>query len=95
MSQSGSFDQVTGIKEISRELKARMRNFTFTLDEIKDRIENTAKCYHLLDKVRKKRRVHIVLNMKKKLQCKVSMNQNLDRISFLTFMITEFHFLLS
>lgn len=51
LTQSGNFDQVTGIKEIAKELKSRLRHFTTRLDELKDKIENTAKCYHLLDKV--------------------------------------------
>ena len=44
LTQSGNYDQVTGIK-------SRLRHFTSRLDELKDKIENTAKCYHLLDKV--------------------------------------------
>ncbi len=51
LTQSGNFDQVTGIKEIARELKTHLKHFTSRLDELKDKIENTAKCYHLLDKV--------------------------------------------
>ena len=53
LTQSGNYDQVTGIKEIAKELKSRLRHFTSRLDELKDKIENTAKCYHLLDKVKK------------------------------------------
>ena len=52
LTQSGNYDQVTGIKEIAKELKSCLRHFTSRLDELKDKIENTAKCYHLLDKVK-------------------------------------------
>ena len=51
LSQAGQFDEVMGIKEIARELKTRMRNFTEQLESVKEKIDNTGKCYHLLDKV--------------------------------------------
>jgi hypothetical protein len=50
LTQSQDFDEVTGIKEVARELKSRMKNFSSRLEDIRDQIENTAKCYHLLDK---------------------------------------------
>ena len=51
LTQSGNFDEVTGIKEITRELKTRVRTFTSRLDDLKDKIETTAQCYHMLDQV--------------------------------------------
>ena len=51
LSQGGPFDQVTGIKEIARELRCRMKHFTANLEEIRDKVEDTDRCYQLLDKV--------------------------------------------
>ncbi len=48
LSQSGSF---TGLDEVSHDLHSRMSSFTSQLDEMREKIENTNKCYHLLDKV--------------------------------------------
>ena len=51
LSQGGPFDQVTGIKEIARELRCRMKHFKANLEEIRDKVEDTDRCYQLLDKV--------------------------------------------
>jgi len=52
LSQGGPFDQVTGIKEIARELRSRMKHFTSNLEELRDKVDDTEQCYQLLDKVR-------------------------------------------
>lgn len=51
LSQGGPFDQVTGIKEVARELRGRMKHFTSNLEELRDKVEDTERCYQLLDKV--------------------------------------------
>ena len=51
LTQSGNFDEVTGIKEVSKELRTRMSHFSGRLEELREKIEDTSKCYHLLDKV--------------------------------------------
>ncbi|XP_021379310.1 puratrophin-1-like isoform X1 [Mizuhopecten yessoensis] len=50
LAQSGNFDEVTGYKELARTLKKHLQLFTGRLEEIRERIESTASCYHLLDK---------------------------------------------
>ena len=51
--EQGEQDDVTEITEVAKRLKANMNKFTSDLDGIRDRIENSAQCYHLLDKVNK------------------------------------------
>ena len=51
LTQSEEFGQVEGIKDVAGQLKSRMKGFTCHLEEIRNRIEDNAKCYHLLDKV--------------------------------------------
>ena len=51
LSQSDELEQVTGIKEISKELRGRMKGFSGRLEEVRENIENTEHCYKMLDKV--------------------------------------------
>lgn len=55
LTQSEEFGQVEGIKDVAGQLKSRMKGFTCHLEQIRNRIEDNAKCYHLLDKVRDKK----------------------------------------
>lgn len=50
LAQSGDFDDVTGYKELARNLKKHLQDFTQRLEATRERIESTTKCYHLLDK---------------------------------------------
>ena len=52
LAQSGDFDEVTGYKELARMLKRHLQQFSERLEETRERIEATSKCYQLLDKVR-------------------------------------------
>ena len=54
LAQSGDLDQVAGVKDVTKELKSRMKHFTERLEGLREQIESTARCYHLLDKVRTK-----------------------------------------
>ena len=51
LAQSGNFDEVTGYKELAKNLKKHLQQFTSRLELTRERIESTSKCYHLLDKV--------------------------------------------
>lgn len=51
LAQSGDFDEVTGYKELARMLKRHLQQFSERLEEARERIEGTTKCYQLLDKV--------------------------------------------
>ena len=51
LAQSGNFDEVTGYKELARMLKTHLHKFTSHLEDTRERLESTTKCYHLLDKV--------------------------------------------
>lgn len=51
LSQCGSFSEATGYKDLAKTLRRQLQNFTGQLEEARERIEGTAKCYHLLDKV--------------------------------------------
>ena len=46
-----SVADVTGVKEVAQELSARVDGFATELDNVRDVIDDTAKCYELLDKV--------------------------------------------
>lgn len=48
--QSGDFDEVTGYKELARMLKCHLHHFSERLEDTRERIEGTSKCYQLLDK---------------------------------------------
>ncbi|KAL4234273.1 Pleckstrin y domain containing [Mactra antiquata] len=50
LAQSGDFDEVTGYKELARMLKRHLHEFSERLEETRERIEGTSKCYQLLDK---------------------------------------------
>ncbi|XP_060080270.1 uncharacterized protein LOC132559667 [Ylistrum balloti] len=50
LAQSGNFDEVTGYKELARTLKKHLQLFTGRLEETRERIESTTRCYSLLDK---------------------------------------------
>ncbi|KAK3579166.1 hypothetical protein CHS0354_022701 [Potamilus streckersoni] len=50
LAQSGDFEEVTGYKELARMLKGHLQQFTEKLEETRERIEGTTKCYFLLDK---------------------------------------------
>lgn len=50
LTQLGVCDELTGIKEICRELKTCITSFTIRLEEAKQTIHNTHKCFQLLDK---------------------------------------------
>lgn len=52
LTQSGNFDEATGYKDLARTLKKHLSDFTGQLEASREKIEGTAKCYHLLDKVR-------------------------------------------
>ena len=52
LGQSNTFDQVTGIQDVSKQLKSRVRTFTGRLEDLREQIDGTAQCYCLLDKVR-------------------------------------------
>ena len=64
LAQSGDFDEVTGYKELARMLKRHLQQFSERLEESRERIEGTAKCYQLLDKVSK----HFILKVLEILQ---------------------------
>jgi hypothetical protein len=51
LAQSGSFNEATGYKELARTLKKHLQSFTSKLEDTREQIERTAKCYQLLDKV--------------------------------------------
>lgn len=51
LAQSGNFDEATGYKELARTLKKHLQSFTSKLEDTREQIERTAKCYQLLDKV--------------------------------------------
>ncbi|XP_059140665.1 uncharacterized protein LOC131928602 isoform X2 [Physella acuta] len=50
LSQCGNFSEATGYKDLAKTLKRQLQTFTGQLEEARERIEGTAKCYHLLDK---------------------------------------------
>ncbi|XP_052232622.1 pleckstrin homology domain-containing family G member 4B-like isoform X3 [Dreissena polymorpha] len=50
LAQSGDFDEVTGYKELAKMLKRHLQQFSERLEEARERIEGTTKCYQLLDK---------------------------------------------
>nr|XP_022340568.1 pleckstrin homology domain-containing family G member 4B-like isoform X5 [Crassostrea virginica] len=50
LAQSGNFDEATGYKELARTLKKHLQSFTSKLEDTREQIERTAKCYQLLDK---------------------------------------------
>ncbi|XP_064611995.1 puratrophin-1-like isoform X2 [Liolophura sinensis] len=50
LTQSGNFDEATGYKDLARTLKKHLSDFTGQLEASREKIEGTAKCYHLLDK---------------------------------------------
>lgn len=49
LTQTGN--EVTGYKDLARMLKKHLQQFTSQLEATRERIEGTAQCYHLLDKV--------------------------------------------
>lgn len=51
LAQSGNFEEATGYKELARTLKKHLQSFTSKLEDTREQIERTAKCYQLLDKV--------------------------------------------
>ncbi|KAH9515625.1 hypothetical protein Btru_011577 [Bulinus truncatus] len=50
LSQCGNFSEATGYKDLAKTLKRQLQTFTSQLEEARERIEGTAKCYQLLDK---------------------------------------------
>ncbi|XP_055890827.1 uncharacterized protein LOC106076280 isoform X3 [Biomphalaria glabrata] len=50
LSQCGNFSEATGYKDLAKTLKRQLQTFTVQLEEARERIEGTAKCYQLLDK---------------------------------------------
>ncbi|KAH9515623.1 hypothetical protein Btru_011574 [Bulinus truncatus] len=50
LSQCGNFSEATSYKDLAKTLKRQLRTFTSQLEEARERIEGTAKCYQLLDK---------------------------------------------
>jgi hypothetical protein len=51
LTQSGTFGEATGIKDVAKTLKKHIQMFTAKLEETRERIEDTSKCYNLLDRV--------------------------------------------
>ena len=52
LSQCGNFSEAKGYKDLSKTLRGQLQEFTGQLEEARERIEATAKCYTHLDKVR-------------------------------------------
>ncbi|XP_035827449.1 uncharacterized protein LOC101857760 [Aplysia californica] len=50
LSQCGNFSEATGYKDLSKTLKRQLQVFTGQLEDAREKIEGTARCYHLLDK---------------------------------------------
>ncbi|XP_064641777.1 puratrophin-1-like isoform X2 [Lineus longissimus] len=50
LTQSGTFGEATGIKDVAKTLKKHIQMFTSKLEETRERIEDTSKCYNLLDR---------------------------------------------
>ncbi|XP_055955846.1 pleckstrin homology domain-containing family G member 4B isoform X2 [Patella vulgata] len=50
LSQTGNFDEATGYKDLARMLKKHLHTFSNQLEDRREKIEGTAKCYQLLDK---------------------------------------------
>ncbi|XP_062574245.1 pleckstrin homology domain-containing family G member 4B-like isoform X2 [Saccostrea cucullata] len=50
LAQSGNFDEATGYKELARTLKKHLQSFTSRLEDTREQIERTSKCYQLLDR---------------------------------------------
>uniref|UniRef100_K1R8V1 Puratrophin-1 n=1 Tax=Magallana gigas TaxID=29159 RepID=K1R8V1_MAGGI len=60
LAQSGNFEEATGYKELARTLKKHLQSFTSKLEDTREQIERTAKCYQLLDKKKVLKRVPTV-----------------------------------
>jgi len=52
MTQLGVCDEVTGVREVCRELKTRVSTFTTRLLKTRSTVESALKCYMALDQVR-------------------------------------------
>ncbi|CAH1780228.1 unnamed protein product [Owenia fusiformis] len=50
LSQSGNLDEASGLKDVAKTLKTHMNDFTNRLEGTREKIDDTAKCYCLLDK---------------------------------------------
>ncbi|XP_074646791.1 pleckstrin homology domain-containing family G member 4B-like [Tubulanus polymorphus] len=50
LAQSGEYGEAAGIQDIGKTLKRHMHTFTTQLEHTRETIEDTSKCYHLLDK---------------------------------------------
>ncbi|KAJ8302596.1 hypothetical protein KUTeg_018992 [Tegillarca granosa] len=50
LAQSGNFNELADFKEMTFGLKKHLQMFTSRLEETRERLESTTKCYHLLDK---------------------------------------------
>jgi len=49
--QFGVCEATTGLRDVTRELKFRVKSFVERLEETKVRLEQSRQCYQLLDKV--------------------------------------------
>ena len=53
LGQTGTMEgEAAGLKDVAKVLKSRMRLFTGRLEDTREKIEGTSKCYAMLDKVR-------------------------------------------